>query len=317
MIKIFIIGITGFIGQHLSNELRNSKNLLIKGLTRKSYSELDEPYKNIDYIQGDLLNLEKVANHIEQDSIIINLAYLSGQTSDVNLQVINNLLDICIEKKIKKMIHCSTAVVAGKLRNKVITEETICNPKNNYERTKYKIEHIIIEKTRYHFPITILRPTAVFGENGKNLLKLANEIKEGNQVTNYLKSCLFQSRKMNLVAVENVVAAIIFLINLEQINSSETLIISDDDNEDNNYQYIKAFLSTQLNPNYSSFPVIKFPICVLTILQRLFKKPSINPLQIFSNQKLYQAGFRRKVTLDEALRNFSDWYKTEETKTSL
>jgi nucleoside-diphosphate-sugar epimerase len=312
--KIFIIGITGFIGQHLSRELKKSEHVLIKGLTRKSYSELKEKNKNIEYIQGDLLNLEKIAEHIEQDSIVINLAYLSDQTTDKNLQGINNLLDICVYKKIKKFIHCSTAVVAGRVKSDIIAEQTKCHPVNEYEKTKYQIEQVIIEKAHNQFPVTILRPTAVFGENGKNLLKLANEIKRGNCFLSYLKTCLYQKRKMNLVAIDNVVAALKFLINFEQRSGKEVFIISDDDNENNNFQYIKTFLSFRLKSNYPDLPFIPFPIVFLSLLQRLFKKSSTNPLQIFSNQKLFQAGFEKKITFDAALEKFAEWYQTKETK---
>jgi nucleoside-diphosphate-sugar epimerase len=312
--KIFIIGITGFIGQHLSEELKKSEHILIKGLTRKSYSELKQRHKKIEYIKGNLFNLELIAEHIEQDSIVINLAYLSDHTTDENQQSINNLLDICINKKIKKFIQCSTAVVAGRVKSDIITEQTKCHPLNEYEKIKYQIEQILIEKAHKQFPVTILRPTAVFGENGKNLVKLADEIERGNCFLNYLKTCLYQKRKMNLAAIDNVVAALKFLINFEQRSKKEIFIISDDDNENNNYQYIKTFLSLRLKSNCSNLPFIPFPVIFLSLLQRLFRKSSINPLQIFSNQKLVQAGFEKPVTLDEALEKFTEWYQTRETK---
>ena len=77
-----------------------------------------------------------------------------------------------LKKHIKRLIHCSTAVVAGRVNDNIVTEQTECNPRTEYEKTKYQIEQILTQKARNHFPLTILRPTAVFGENGKNLLKL-------------------------------------------------------------------------------------------------------------------------------------------------
>jgi nucleoside-diphosphate-sugar epimerase len=315
--NIFIIGITGFIGQHLSRELIKSGIYSIKGLTRNNHDLLSQQSENIKYIQGDILLPMEFISHIDPGSIVINLAYLKNQTIEKNLQATRNLVDICISKKIERLIHCSTAVVSGRVKNNIITEQIKCYPGNEYEKTKYQIEQVLIEKTCNHLPLTILRPTAVFGENGQNLLKLANEIKRGNYFLIHLKSYLYNNRKMNLVAIENVVAALKFLISFEQSAKKEVFIISDDDDENNHYQYIKTFLSLRLNSNHSNLPIIKFPMLFLSILQRLFKKSSINPLQIFSSQKIFQAGFQKRITLDTALEKFVEWYQTKEIKSPL
>jgi hypothetical protein len=41
-----------------------------------------------------------------------------------------------------------------------------------YEKNKLKIEQVFLDISLGKFEMTILRPTAVFGDGGKNLVKL-------------------------------------------------------------------------------------------------------------------------------------------------
>ena len=137
---------------------------------------------NIRYVPIDILSPDSYQEYITENSIVINLLFLTSEFHQYNFKYIEDLISICIQKRIEKFVHISTAIVAGRIKSDVISEDVKCNPKNSYEKTKLKLEKILIDRSDNKFPLTILRPTAVFGANGKNLIKIARKVIDGNRL---------------------------------------------------------------------------------------------------------------------------------------
>lgn len=307
---IAVTGANSFIGQHLIRFLLNRKDLQLRVLIHKN-NEFN--LRNMDkmlIIKGDILQEETLHEFVVPGCTVINLVYLNSCNKQENLAAIENLCRVCARSKIKRLIHCSTAVVAGKVPDKIINENTKCNPANNYEMTKLAIEELLINKYRDKFEIIILRPTAVFGPGGKNLLKLANSVIRGNRVVNYFKSCLFNDRKMNLVSIENVIAALDFLASYQKkINNPEIFIISDDENSANTYRSVELSLMRNLGLDDYFLPVIPIPLSILGFLLKISGRSNHNPTSIYSCGKLIDIGFKKEIPFQESLRNFAYWHR--------
>ncbi len=235
---------------------------------------------------------------------VINLAFLP-ENNDVAAK---NLASACASSQVRRLIHCSTAVVAGRVDDEWVSEETICKPYSDYQRTKLRIEETLSEAAAGKFELLILRPTAVFGADGKNLLKLANGLSKESFCANYFKSCLFGRRSMNLVCVENVVAALLFLVELET-KDNEIFIVADDDSATNNYRDIEDRLLGLFGKSYL-FPRMPVPSAVLHMLLLALGKPSINPSMKYSDKKLTALGFKKPQSLEAGIDNFAIWFKT-------
>ena len=240
---------------------------------------------------------------------VVNLVYLASQSWNDNLMATNNLADACTTAQIKRLIHCSTSVSLGNMPDDEITEETKCNPRSDYEVVKLEIEKLLNEKEYNQFELTILRPAAVFGPRGQNLLKLADNLREGNKLINYLKSCLYNHRRMNLVCIDNVVSSIIFLIETNRRIDGEVFIISDDENPINNYREIEKYMFKRLGFKDYSFPRIPLPNFVLTTLLTLAGKSNVNPNRVYSSQKLMKVGFKKPISFEVGFDSFADWYE--------
>lgn len=305
---IAITGANSFIGTHLLDLLSNRDDLQIKILIHKKSGSLIPNRRNISTFRGDLLKPETLNGFIDPGCTVVNLAYLSGQTRQENLKAMANLAEACSRAKIRRLIHCSTAVVAGRVFANIVTENTICNPINEYEITKLEVEKLLLEKSRDKFETIILRPTAVFGPGGKNLLKLANDLRKGNRLINYLRSCLFNTRKMNLVHVSNVISAIDFLIRITNKIDNEVFIISDDEYSGNNYRYIENYLIKNLGYRNYLIPTIPIPAFVLKTLLKLSRKSNINPSLVYDCHKLHNIGFKKNTSLEDGLADFVYWY---------
>ncbi|MHB8108413.1 MAG: NAD-dependent epimerase/dehydratase family protein [Syntrophorhabdaceae bacterium] len=309
MTRISITGATGFIGSQLIKSLETREDVEISALVYENEnSEFDLGDARI--VRGNLMDPPSLENFATPGCTVINLAYAANMSGPGNLEALRNLADTCAKIGIRRFIHCSTAVVAGRARQTEIDEETPCRPADAYEITKFTMETILREEYSDKYEVIILRPTAVFGPGGQNLLKLAHSIVKGNRFVNYIKSCLYNKRKMNLVCVENVIAALEFLVSYKKLQAgAEIFIVSDDDDEEfNNYRRLELCLMELFQKQDYRMPPIPIPLIFLGFILRLAGRTNYNLLTVYSSKKLLDAGFRKKSCLRSGLNDFVAWY---------
>lgn len=267
---------------------------------------------DMEVIKGDLSEPESLHGFLECDCTVINLAYLWGASEAVNLEAMANLLDACKAAGIRRLIHCSTAAVVGRATDDLITEDTPCHPVTEYGVTKLRVEQAIMAAARGYFDVAILRPTSVFGPGGSPLKKLAGDLVSGSRLGNYLKSCLFDKRRMNLVSVANVVGAIIFIMCRDEDFCGEIFIVSDDDSPANNFSDVEKFLMSELRTNTYAIPRIPLPLWLLGFLLGAMGRNNINPYCNYNSEKLLSLGFKRVVTFEAALAEYAAWYRSSQ-----
>lgn len=306
-----VIAITGagsFIGTHLVKHLSMCDDLHLRLLVHRNTNISLADGANASFIQGDLLQPETLKNFAVAGCTVVHLAYLSGHSAADNLTAAANLAEVCGKAGIRRLVHCSTAVVSGRVATDRISENTAPNPLKEYEIIKAKVENILLDKASGLLETVILRPTAVFGQGGKNLLKLAGDLCNGNRTLNYLKSCLFQNRRMNLVCIDNVVSAAAFLIRTDRNVDGEIFIISDDEEMANNYRDVERYLMKRLGCKEYPIPPIRLPFVILKILLRLVGRTNTNPFLVYDCGKILSAGFKKSLSFEEGLSQFADWY---------
>ena len=308
---IAITGASGFIGKHLVSHLIQEGVSEIRILSRnKQRDVLNETFEQgANIFEGDLSDSGSLKGFLVPGCTVINLVYLWNAGEKLNLACIQNLLTVCKDAKVARLIHCSTAAVAGRVSNDLIDEKSQCLPVTDYGTTKLKIEFDVINFAEGNFEAVILRPTSVYGINGEPLKKLAADITSGIRWKNYLKSCLFGKRRMNLVHVANVVAAISFLIRYSKRLDGQIFIVSDDDDPKNNFIDVENFLIDALGSNRYCLPRIPVPLVVLKGLLLLLDRNNVNPHCNFDSSKLHNLGFKSPISLTEGLAEYAAWYR--------
>jgi nucleoside-diphosphate-sugar epimerase len=308
---IAIVGASGHIGRYLVAELRRLGGYRIKLLARSfDHSPVNTACnEGVEIFKGDLREPESLKDFFEHNCIVINLVYLWGAGESVNLEVTANLLAACKAAKVARLIHCSTVAVAGRTRHDLIDEKTQCLPITEYGISKLRIEQSIIDFAKEHFDTVILRPTSVFGINAEPLKKLSTDISRGSRWKNYLKFCLFGRRRMNLVHVANVVAAIIFLAQYAGRFKGEVFIVSDDDDPKNNFMDVEGLLMDALEVKKYRLPRLALPLTLLKWLLMLMGRNNVNPRCNFDPSKLRKLGFKSPVSLSEGVAEYSTWYR--------
>lgn len=309
---VAITGASGFIGRHLVAELTRLGGYEIRVLSRgrDTSHQFQALSPDVKVFTGDLIQPESLGAFFPPGGTVINLAYMWEAGEARNLQATQGLIAQCEKAGISRLIHCSTAAVAGRVTQSVVSEEQECRPVTEYGITKLKIEQAIIAGAANRFDSVILRPTAVFGIDGEPIKKLAADLVTGSRLKNYAKSCLFGKRQMNLVHISTVVAAIVFMIRHPARLNGEVFIVSDDDEPDNNYSSVESLLSSVFgHPGYP-LPKVPIPLFVLRTLLTLLGRNNVNPLTRYSPDKLLSLGFERPIDFWRGLTDYANWYRS-------
>ena len=165
MTDILLLGGTGFLGTSLLRKLEksNSVKLMIHN------SDLDTSAQKF---KGNIISKNSFINEIRDNETIINfLGQMTSNESDlINSNVIGglNLLDSCINKKIKRIILISSINVYGENLEKPSKETDQLHPKTNYGFVK-----MITEKIYQHYSeindinVTVLRLAGIYGPDKK------------------------------------------------------------------------------------------------------------------------------------------------------
>ena len=159
--SILITGATGFIGRHLIKKISN-------------YSiAVDENGKNIDLrIRKDVLKMKRADTVIHLAAKIPSEKNYSKNTFfEHNFLGTLNILEYCVQKKIKKIIFVSSYVY-GDPKYLPIDEQHPINPHNLYTKSKFLGEELCKKFSEmYDLNVTVLRPFNIFtGSINKNNL---------------------------------------------------------------------------------------------------------------------------------------------------
>lgn len=311
MRTIAITGASGYIGRHLVDRLARNSALRVKVLSRSGPATQGGEFgEGIEVVYGDLERPESLVGFLEPGCTVVNLVYLWGAGEVANLTVTRHLIDACEAAGVGRLIHCSTAAVVGRSPDSWVNENVRCRPVTEYGISKLKVEQAFQECARGSFDLTILRPTSVFGPGGDPLKKLAADLTGEKRMRNYLKSCLFGRRRMNLVHVDNVVAAIEFLGRRDENLDGEIFIVSDDDAEANNFSAVETVLAAAFCLKGDRIPKLSLPPVCLAALLWLMGRNNVNPQCNYDPGKLLALGFVRPVTFTEGLENYAKWYRS-------
>ena len=132
---------------------------------------------------------------------------------DVNFKGTETILKVAKKSKLKILCHFSSIDVIGRSETKVITEETCCNPKSLYARSKWEAEQLVAEGIE-NCKVLIIRPARVIDEEFAGALCLpANK-----SLCTRIKKIIKGREYTHVVHAENVVEAALYLISQNILN---------------------------------------------------------------------------------------------------
>lgn len=303
-----IIGASGFIGKHLIATLSKSTSFPLRAVTRNysTLSTLDN--RNVDFIQGDITDKSSVLAMLSPGATVVNLAFSNLMSTDITINSITDMIEACANIGIKRLIHCSSTSVYGRVNGEV-NEYTKCAPNDAYGRNKLAIEEVLLDKVGGRFELVILRPSEVFGVGGKALFSLMQSLQNGGLFWNYMRSSINQRRRTHFVPVQAVVDAIQFLIEEKRKLDSEVFIVSADDDPLNNFHDIEKILIDALHLTMYRVKQVPIPRFVLEKILLVAGRSTIDSQIVFSPEKLQKYGFHNKYNIEQELKSLAESYK--------
>jgi nucleoside-diphosphate-sugar epimerase len=140
--------------------------------------------------EGDITDPKTVKRAVQGVGTIYHLAAAYREAShreegyrQINVGATRNLLEAAAVSGVDRFVHCSTVGVHGHIANPPAQESAAFAPADAYQRTKLEAELLALTYGRERgIPVTVARPTAIYGPGDQRLLKMFRMIAKGTFV---------------------------------------------------------------------------------------------------------------------------------------
>ncbi len=259
--KIIVTGGAGFIGSSLIDKLL-SKNIYkiycIDNLSTGRLEFLTDALKNknFKFINDDLSSINKSISYFKNTEIIFHLAALADVKKSYqerekhyenNIKITQNIIELAIKNKIKRIFFSSTASVYGNTKN-IPTKENDNFPIQNsfYAAAKLSSEALLTALGESHnIKISILRLVSVMGPRYTHghLIDFYKKLSKNKKKLYVLGNGL---QKKSYIHIDDIISGFIIILK-KQKNQIEIFNIGTDEkkNVKNSVQIITKYLNVK------------------------------------------------------------------------
>lgn len=326
--KILLTGATGFLGFRTLEKLverADVESIIAAGRTLKSANKVNHP--KVQYHLGDLCDKTFVDKIVQGVDHIIHAAALSSPWGEnemfeaANVQTQRNLIVAAQQHSIDKYVFISTPSLYFEMKDKFNINESDPLPAkfiNAYARTKREAE-ILLENAG--IPFVILRPRALTGRGDTVIMpRLIRAYDEGR-----LRIIGNGENIADLTSVANVADAIILSLKAEDGAINQIYNISNGAPVKlwNSIAAVLKLLDKEPPKKKIPFGLVKFVAQVMELKSRLTdkKEPALTKYGVGTLAKSLTMdiskakallGYEPKVTTEEAIHEFVNWYRENE-----
>ena len=174
--KILITGGTGFLGSYIIKELVE-KGYAVKALRRSNKLPTwipSEILEKTEWVDGDVLDVVALEDAMEGVDIVIHSAAIVSfvkkerqQMYQVNVEGTANVVNIALEKNVKRLVHISSVAALGRTTNgghvdeEKKWEESKAN--THYAKSKFKAELQVWRGISEGLEAVIVNPSTILG----------------------------------------------------------------------------------------------------------------------------------------------------------
>lgn len=275
---ILVTGATGLVGAHLCLSLLNKKQPLVALYRREKKRQAMLDFfeqknqaaltKYIIWRKADLCNLPELTKAFEGITVVyhcaayVSMAYFKRDYLQVvNQQGTADLVNLCIEHKVKKLAYVSSIAALGSQSSGTIDENTPWNPskeKTPYAYSKYGAELEVWRASQEGVPVVIVNPGVILGLGMPRspLEQLIKQIKKGAR--------FYPLGTTGYVAVEDVIDVLVYLINSEHQNERYILVA-----ENWSYKKMMETVAKLINKKSPTKPLKNFGLYCLLVIELL------------------------------------------------
>jgi len=176
MVNILITGGTGFIGVPLVKRLHGLGHNLKLLIRENSNISPFEGLESIEYVNGDVRDIDSLYHAVDGTEIIYHLAAYTGIWAkknsiyfDINVKGTKNVVNIALEKNLK-LFYVSSFTAIGPTPPEPV-DETYENEHfyMEYERSKFQAKKLVKEFIPKGLKVIIFYPGIVYGQGDFNI----------------------------------------------------------------------------------------------------------------------------------------------------
>ncbi len=321
-----VTGAAGFIGSYLTKKLLN-QGCRVVGLDNLNnyydvnlkYARLEQlkPFKDFDFIQGDISDKELLAKIFSnyKPSIVINLAAQAGvrysiENPDayINSNIIGffNILEACRHHPVEHLVYASSSSVYG-ANTKVPFEESdfVDHPVSLYAATKKSNELMAYTYSHlYNIPATGLRFFTVYGPMGRPdmaYFSFTQKYFSGEPIKIFNNGDFEKDLYRDFTYIDDIVEGIGRIIYNPSVDTVPHRVFNIGNN---NPEKLMVFITTLEN-------CLSKAVGREVVFKKIFEphKPGDVPATYASTDLLHQAvGFKPQTKIEDGLQKFADWY---------
>jgi len=173
--KAYVNGATGLVGLSVIDAfLEAGHSIVASDRPSSNFTELEK--RNVEVVPAELDDIEAIKRGIKGVDVVVHVAGLfdlgasPALLDSINRQGTINVCEATLEAapEIKRFVQVSTVGVYGKPVRVPCREDDPKNPRNPYEKSKWKGEMAAFDYHKKHgLPVTAIRPTLVYGPRAK------------------------------------------------------------------------------------------------------------------------------------------------------
>ncbi|HUT81104.1 MAG TPA: NAD-dependent epimerase/dehydratase family protein [Candidatus Bathyarchaeia archaeon] len=329
--KCLVIGGSGMLGFEIAKQL-HKEGKFVRVMDIQPLPEEN----GVEYIFGDIRNKEHVRNACKDVDIVFQTAAAIWDPKlpkkvyyEVNVEGNKNVIEICHELNIPKLVYTSTldVVVDGK-KPIIYGNESLTYPKklpkDHYSRTKIIAEQMVIEANSPDLLTCSLRPVGMYGPRDRyhiaNIIKVAkskNNIKLGNGTACFSHVYSENAAYAHILAAKH--------LKPDSTVAGQNYFITDHQPAENLFTFMEPFLEGLGLPLPRKSIPYRLAMFLASIAQIISPKSNFNRFSVvqtcidhtFVHDKAGEDfGYEPIVSKEEAYERTLAWFKQEEEKAS-